>query len=79
VATAYLQYLYSPEGQALAAKHYFRATDPDTAARGNAAAKNAAAIELFGLTQYFGDWSKAQQAHFADNAQFDQIFSAAKK
>jgi sulfate transport system substrate-binding protein len=76
VATAYLQYLYSPEGQALAAKHYFRATDPAVSA------KNAAqfpAIELFGLTQYFGDWTKAQQTHFNDNGQFDQIFSAAKK
>jgi len=84
VAEAYLKYLYSPEGQALAAKHYFRATDPDAAENSAAkttAAKNAAqfpAIELFDLAQYFGDWSKAQEIHFKDNGEFDRIFSAAK-
>jgi sulfate transport system substrate-binding protein len=76
VAEGYLKYLYSPEGQELAAKHYFRATDPAISA------KNAAqfpTIELFNLSQFFGDWTKAQQTHFNDNGQFDQIFSAAKK
>jgi sulfate transport system substrate-binding protein len=76
VAEAYLKYLYSPEGQALAAKHYFRAADPDSAAKNSAQFPT---IELFGLAQYFSDWAKAQEIHFKDNGEFDRIFSAAKK
>jgi len=72
VAQAYLEYLYSPEGQDLAGKHHYRPTDP------TAAAKYAAQfpkVNLFKIDDVFGGWAKAQKEHFADGGTFDQIYT----
>ena len=71
VAQAYLEYLYTPEGQELAAKHYYR---PRLEA---VAKKHAAAfpkVNLVTIGEEFGGWQKAQRAHFADGGIFDQIY-----
>lgn len=71
VATAYLEYLYSPEGQDIAGKHYYRPIDPKVAAKfANVFPK----VNLFTIDEAFGGWAKAQQTHFADGGVFDQIF-----
>jgi sulfate transport system substrate-binding protein len=71
VAEAYLQFLYSPEGQEIAAKHYYRPRDAKVAARyGNRFAK----VQLFTIDEAFGGWQAAQKAHFADGGSFDQIY-----
>jgi len=72
VARAYLEYLYSPEGQEIAAKHYFRPTDSAVAAK---YAAQFPKIELFSI-RAFGGWAKAQPAHFGDGGVFDQISTA---
>ena len=69
VATAYLEYLYTPEAQALAAKHFFRPRDTN-AAKGGPSLTN---LQLFTIDEMFGGWDKAQATHFADGGQFDQI------
>ncbi len=70
VATAYLEYLYSPEGQELAGKHYYRPRDAQASAK---YAKQFAPVKLFTIDEVFGGWRKAQQTHFADGGVFDQI------
>ena len=71
VADAYLQFLYSPEGQEIAAKHYYRPRDEKVAAKhGSRFAK----VQLFTIDQAFGGWQSAQKAHFADGGTFDQIY-----
>jgi len=70
IAEAYLQYLYSPEGQELAAKRYYRPRDQAIAAR---FASSFAKIKLFTVDEVFGGWQKAQKTHFADGGMFDQI------
>jgi sulfate transport system substrate-binding protein len=67
-ATAYLEFLYTPEGQRIAAKNYYRPRDA-------AAAAEAAfpAIQLFTIDEVFGGWTKAQPAHFDEGGVFDQI------
>ena len=76
VAEAYLQYLYTDEGQEIIAKNYYRpATD-------KAAAKYAAQfpkVKLFTLGEVAGNWAQAQKAHFADGGVFDQIYQPNKK
>ena len=72
VATAYLQYLYSPEGQEIAAKHYYRPVDPKVAAKH---AGQFTKVQLFDIDDVFGGWAKAQKTHFADGGVFDQIFT----
>ncbi len=75
VAQAYLEYLYTPEGQDIVAKHYYR---PRNAA---AAAKYAAQfpkLNLITIDEVFGGWQKAQKAHFADGGTFDQIYQPGK-
>ena len=74
-ATAYLQYLYSPVGQDIAGKHYYRPTDPKVAAR---YAAQFPRIDLFTIDSAFGGWAKAQKTHFADGGVFDQIFARGK-
>jgi len=74
VARAYLEYLYSPEGQEIAAKHYFRPTDSAVAAK---YAAQFPKIELFSI-RAFGGWAKAQPAHFGDGGVFDQISTAGR-
>jgi len=71
VAEAYLQYLYSEEGQELAARNHYRPRDPKVAARH---AGDFTKVELFTIDQAFGGWEKAQAAHFADGGTFDQIY-----
>jgi len=71
-AEAYLQYLYSPEGQALAVKHHFRPIDEKVLA---AQGKNFPQIKLFTIDDVFGGWTKAQAEHFADGGTFDQIYT----
>ncbi len=71
VAEEYLKYLYSPEGQEIAAKNHYRPRDPQVLAKyENAFAKT----KLFTLAELFGDWTKAQKTHFADKGVFDQIY-----
>ncbi len=70
VATAYLEYLYSQEGQEIAAQNHYRPTDPRVTAR---YAKTFAPVKLFTIDAEFGGWSKAQKIHFADGGVFDQI------
>jgi sulfate/thiosulfate-binding protein len=70
-ATAYLQYLYTPEGQDIAGRHYYRPTDAKTAAK---YAQLFPKIDLFTVGDAFGGWARAQKTHFADGGVFDQIF-----
>ena len=70
VAQAYLEYLYSPEGQDLAGKHFYRPTSPEAAAK---YASVFAPVELVSITE-FGGWAKAQKDHFDDGGVFDQIY-----
>ena len=72
VAQAYLKYLYSPEGQEIEAKHYYRPRDPKVAAK---YASQFPKLKLWTLQSLFGDWRKAQKTHFADNGVFDQIYT----
>ena len=69
VAQAYLDYLYSPEGQDIAGRHYYRPTDAAAAAK---YAKQFPRLELFGI-ELFGGWAQAQKTHFADGGAFDRI------
>jgi sulfate transport system substrate-binding protein len=71
VAQAYLDYLYTTEGQEIAAQNFYRPTDAAVAAK---YAKQFAKVSLFNLSDYFGDWQKAQKTHFADGGSFDQIY-----
>jgi sulfate transport system substrate-binding protein len=76
VAQAYLEYLYSPEGQEIAAKHYYRPRDAKVAAK---YAKQFAKVNLITIDDVFGGWDKAQKAHFADGGSFDQIYEPGRK
>jgi len=71
VAQAYLQYLYSDEGQEIAAKHFYR---PRTEAVAAKYAGQFAKVNLFTIDEVFGGWQKAQQTHFADGGVFDEIY-----
>jgi len=71
VATAYLEFLYTPAGQALAAEHYYRPRDPAAAAAGRFPA-----LRLFTIDQVFGGWGQAQARHFAEGGVFDRIYAA---
>jgi sulfate/thiosulfate-binding protein len=72
VAEAYLQYLYSPEGQEIAAKRHYRPRDEKVAAK---YASAFAKIKLFTIDEVFGGWQNAQKTHFADKGLFDQIYT----
>jgi sulfate/thiosulfate transport system substrate-binding protein len=69
-AQAYLQFLYSPAGQAIAAKHFFRPRQASIAA---SYAAQFPAVKTFTIAEQFGDWRKAQATYFADGGVFDQI------
>ncbi len=71
LAEAYLQYLYSEEGQEIAAKNFYRPTDQKVAAK---YAKQFPAIKLFKIDEAFGGWKNAHKIHFADGGTFDQIY-----
>lgn len=72
-AGAYLEYLYSPVGQRLAAKHYYRPVSPDDVPAEDL--KRFAKVELLSIETAFGGWQKAQKTHFADGGVFDQIYA----
>jgi sulfate transport system substrate-binding protein len=72
VASAYLQYLYSPEGQEIAARHFYRPRSGVIAAK---YANQFPKVQLFTVDAIFGGWAKAQATHFADGAIFDQIYA----
>ena len=72
VAQAYLEYLYSPEGQDIAARNFYRPIDPAAQAK---YAKNFPKLNLFTIDEVFGGWTKAQKTHFADGGVFDQIYT----
>ncbi len=72
VAQAYLEYLYSSEGQEIAARNFYRPIDAAVGAR---YAKQFPAIQLFTIDDLFGGWTKAQKTHFADGGVFDQIYT----
>ena len=72
VAKAYLEYLYSAEGQDLAGKHFYRPVDATAAAK---YAGQFAKTQLFTIDEAFGGWAKAQKDHFNDGGTFDQIYS----
>jgi sulfate/thiosulfate-binding protein len=71
-AQAYLQFLYSPTGQKLAARHFFRPADPSAADPADIA--RFPKLELVSIDKDFGGWAKAQKTHFADGGVFDQIY-----
>ena len=71
VAQAYLDFLYSPEGQEIAAKHHYRPRQADVLAK---YAAKFPKITLFTIDEAFGGWSKAQKEHFDDDGIFDKIY-----
>ena len=77
VAEAYLEFLYTDEGQEIAAKNYYRPRDAGGRRRSTPAAFPK--LELFTIDEIFGGWTKAQQTHFADGGVFDQIYQPQAK
>ncbi|MBI2257229.1 MAG: sulfate ABC transporter substrate-binding protein [Proteobacteria bacterium] len=73
-AEAYLNYLYTPEGQEIAAENFYRPTDPTVAA---AHEKDFPKVNLLTIDDTFGGWAKAQPEHFGDGGTFDQIYQPA--
>jgi len=71
VAQAYLEYLYSPTGQDIAARNYYRPIDAKVAAKYE---KQFPKVSLFTIDETFGGWQKAQKTHFAEGGIFDQIY-----
>jgi sulfate/thiosulfate-binding protein len=74
VATEYLKYLYSKEGQDIIGKNFYRPSDPEIAAQ---YAKEFKPLELITIAQ-FGGWNAVQKKHFADDGVFDQIYGSGK-
>lgn len=75
VAEEYLKYLYSPEGQEIAARHYYRPIDRKVARR---YARQFPRLKLVTVDDTFGGWNRAQKTHFADGGTFDQIYAGAR-
>lgn len=71
IAKAYLEYLYSPVGQDLAGKNYYRPVDPQYAKK---YADTFPEVNLVTVNEAFGGWQKAQRTHFNDGGVFDQIY-----
>jgi sulfate/thiosulfate-binding protein len=72
VAQGYLDFLYTPQAQELAARHFYRPTDPQVAAK---YAAQFPKVSLFTIDEVFGGWSKAQKTHFSDGGIFDRIYT----
>jgi sulfate transport system substrate-binding protein len=70
VADAYVKFLYSPQGQDIEARNFYRPRSPEVAAK---YAAQFPQVKTFTLAEVFGDWRKAQAKFFADGAIFDQI------
>jgi sulfate/thiosulfate-binding protein len=75
VAQAYLEFLYSPEGQEIAARHHYRPRTEAVAARHAAAFPR---VTLFTIDEVFGGWPQAHKVHFADGGVFDQIYEPSR-
>jgi sulfate transport system substrate-binding protein len=71
VAQAYLEYLYTPQGQEIAAQNFYRPRLPEVAEKYS---KQFPKIELFTVDDLFGGWTKAQKTYFDDGGVFDQIY-----
>jgi len=76
LAKAYLEYLYSGTGQALAAKHFYRPVKPEFAAKEDL--KRFPPVKLLTIDAVFGGWRKAQPEHFGDGGVFDEIYLPAR-
>ncbi len=76
VAEAYLQYLYSQEGQEIAARHHYRPRDPAVAAKYAASFPK---LNFFTIDQTFGGWAQATRTHFVDGGTFDRIYQPGGK
>jgi sulfate/thiosulfate-binding protein len=72
LAEAYLNFLYTPEAQAIIAQNYYRPSNPAALKKYGA---NFPKIKLFTLKELFGDWRTAQKTHFSDGGTFDQIYT----
>ena len=72
VAEAYLKFIYSPEGQEISAKNYYRPRDPAVAKKYESAFPK---VNLFTVDDVFGGWRKAQETHFKDGGIFDAIYT----
>jgi sulfate transport system substrate-binding protein len=75
VATAYLEFLWTPEGQEIAAKRFYRPRLPEVAKKYEG---QFAKLRLFTVDEVAGGWAKAQATHFADNGVFDQVYQKEK-
>ena len=75
LAEEYLKYLYSAEGQEIAARHYYRPYDKKVAAK---YAKQFPKLKLVTVNDTFGGWAKAQKSHFSDGGFFDQIYAGSR-
>jgi len=73
VAQAYLEFLYTPEGQEIAAQNYYRPRDAKVAAK--YASTFNSKLKLFTIDEVFGGWTKAQVTHFNDGGSFDRVFT----
>ncbi len=73
VAQAYLEYLYSDEGQDIAGRNYYRPSHPKARAR---YAAQFPQLALFTVDEAFGGWAKVSRAHFGDNGHFDRLYDA---
>jgi len=76
VAQAYLDYLYTPEGQEIVARNFYRPTLDTVAKKYD---KQFQKVTLFQLKDYFGNWQLAQKTHFADGGTFDAIYKPGSK
>jgi len=75
VAEAYLQFLYTPQGQEIAARNFYRPRLEAVAAKHQ---EQFPKIALFTIDDAFGGWKKAQETHFADKGVFDQIYKPSR-
>jgi sulfate transport system substrate-binding protein len=76
LANDYLNFLYTPTGQDIIARNFYRPIDPAVAARYKSRFKS---LQLFNIDRNFGGWARAQAAHFNDGGLFDQVFEDAKR
>nr|WP_311529790.1 sulfate ABC transporter substrate-binding protein [uncultured Ralstonia sp.] len=74
-AEAYLKFLYTPQGQEIGAKNFYRPTDPTVAKKHESEFPK---VKLVTIDDTFGGWQKAQKTHFADGGQFDQLYQPGK-
>ena len=75
LAKGYINYLYSPLGQEMAAKHFYRPRNPQVLAQYSAQFPK---IKTFTIDEVFGGWAKAQKTHFVNGVIFDQIYNTRK-